>query len=57
MPWPGMGNPWPAWPARALTGKPETPSNALHDSVRARIALLAREPVKRPLPPRKRPQD
>jgi|LNFM01.1.fsa_nt_gb predicted DNA-binding ribbon-helix-helix protein len=43
--------------ARPMTGKAEAPSNALHDSVRARIALLAREPAKRAVAARKRPQD
>lgn len=39
--------------ARAALPKAESPapSNALHDSVRARIALLAREPAKRPVSP------
>lgn len=43
--------------ARPVTGKAEAPGNALHDSVRARIALLAREPAKRTVSARKRPQD
>jgi len=43
--------------ARPVTSKAEAPSNALHDSVRARIALLAREPAKRGAPARKRPQE
>lgn len=42
--------------ARVGLSKPEgpTPSNALHDSVRARIALMARQPAKRGQSPRKR---
>ncbi len=43
--------------ARAATAKAEhAPTNAIHDSVRARIALLTREPTRRPAvsAPRKR---
>jgi predicted DNA-binding ribbon-helix-helix protein len=44
--------------ARVGVAKTEgAPSNALHDSVRARIALMTREPAKRATPARKRPQE